>query len=185
MFNPTFQKPANPSAQRGAALFVALILLMAITLVSLASLSTSLLELRMSNNTEAGVSAFEYAQSAMDDVISNGSTNFLVTGVNGETNCTASYPTACTYNNVVLPSPFDNAAANQLKITRTSDSGCPPRIPNYETSCDKSKAASFTVDSLYDRSALGQGKAQVLQGYVKVFPTPQGDVTGTTTGTSN
>ena len=160
----------TPNRQRGSALFTALILLVALTIISLASLGTSLLELRMANNTEAGISAFQAAQSAIDNVIYNGSTNMIIAGSIGHTNCTTDL--SCDTNDVTLPAPFDTH--NSVKVTRTSDSGCPPRIPNSEVSCAWSKAASFEIDSKYDRSSLGLGRAELDQGYIKLYPTNPG-----------
>jgi Tfp pilus assembly protein PilX len=156
--------------QRGAALLTALILLVALTIISLASLGTSLLELRMANNTESGISAFQSAQSAIESIIHDGSANMIVAGVVGHTNCTTGL--SCNENNVSLPEPFDNFGS--IKITRTTDSSCPPRIPGSEVSCAWSKAAGFEINSKYDRSSLGQGQAELNQGYIKLYPTTPG-----------
>lgn len=174
-------RPSLPAAaaQRGAALFTALIMLIALTIISLASLGTSLLELRMANNTEAGISAFQSAQSAIDNVIFNDTANFVITGDLNNTNCTTNADGTCDARNVELPVPF--VSNNQVTITRTSDSGCPPA--DLETSCSKSKAASFDIYSKYDRSALGQGRAELNQGYVKLFPCVAGNC-GTNTETA-
>lgn len=163
-------RPFRPASQRGSALFTALVMLIALTIISLASLGTSLLELRMSNNTEAGVSAFQAAQSAIDNTIYNSGANFIVTGSINHTNCTAGR--ACDMNDITLPAPFSSATS--VEVRRTSDSGCPPRMSGYETSCAWSKAASFNINSQFDRSTLGQGQAELNQGYIKLYPTTPG-----------
>jgi hypothetical protein len=51
-------------------------------------------------------------------------------------------------------------------------------MQHYPTSCTNSKAASFKVYSEFDLSTLGQGRSEVNQGYIKVFPikeTPPSD----------
>ncbi len=57
-----------PNQQQGVALAVAMILLLGVTVVSLASLNTSLLELVMSGNEQARMSAFQKAQAGLDAV---------------------------------------------------------------------------------------------------------------------
>jgi hypothetical protein len=52
--------------QRGAVLFTALMFLIVVTLVALASIRSGVLELRMSLNDEVSVSAFQQAQSVAD-----------------------------------------------------------------------------------------------------------------------
>ena len=161
---------SEPMSQRGAALFTALIILVAVTLVSLASLGTSLMELRMSANEEATMQAFEMAQAAIDDVISQGDTNFSVKGGVGDKKCTSNVPnfgTECDATAVVLDSPLQ-ASDHFLAIERESTEVCPPRA--LGTSCVKAKAVTFSVSSSYDRTLYGQGRADLEQGYMVVIP---------------
>jgi len=60
----------SPRQQRGAALFVALILLIVITILAVSTMGTSRLELRMAGNTQFSVHAFQAAQSAIENRIS-------------------------------------------------------------------------------------------------------------------
>lgn len=152
-----------PARQRGAALFMALIILAALTIVSLAALATSLVELRMSGNTESAMKALQAAQSAVENVIDNADQNFAVTGDVGNTNCTSNV-SGCTANNVTLNSAvFDNA--NRVKITRQS---AETTVPGY--SVDKFRGAGFAVESVFDKASVGQGKSTLTQGYVRIFP---------------
>jgi Tfp pilus assembly protein PilX len=52
--------------QRGAALFIALILLLVITILAVSTMGTSRLELQMAGNTQFGLHAFQAAQSAIE-----------------------------------------------------------------------------------------------------------------------
>lgn len=156
--------------QRGAALFTALIFLVVISLIALSSLGTSLLELRMSSNEEFAMNAFQSAQAAIDNVIVNNEANFVIAGSVGHKNCTPGL--TCDSNGVTLPAPFNSV--NQVEITRNSDSACPPRSTYFATSCSWSRAASFDIASTHDKSAMGQGRAKLNQGYIKLYPTTPG-----------
>jgi type IV pilus assembly protein PilX len=105
------------SSQQGAALLTALIMLIAVTLLSLASLGTSMMELRMSGNEESSMQAFQSAQAAVDALIDQDEKtpltafkNFAVTGSLGYTQCsgnvpvgTPGYPASCQDNRIILP----------------------------------------------------------------------------------
>lgn len=188
----------NRSAQQGAALLTALIMLIAVTLLSLASLGTSMMELRMSGNEESSMLAFQSAQAAVDAVIdqdekspSTAIKNFAVVGALGYTKCspntpvgTPGYPASCQATDITLPTVmigpekvFDDGGGgasgkgNIVAIERISDSGCPPRSNKLGTSCSKQSAAVFRVDSTFNKAFLGQGKGGVSQGYLKLIPT--------------
>lgn len=169
----------NPSfgivKQRGAALFTALIILVVLTLVTLASLSTSMLELRMSTNEESRTVAFQSAQASIDNVINidyiarqpatvdETKQFFKITGATGYSQCTPNWSNggSCNTNAIVLTSPLDgtSSGSNQIKVTRLTDP-----VPTRNNKC--ASAATFRVDGVYDRSALGHGKSYLVQGYV-------------------
>jgi hypothetical protein len=164
----------NRAQQQGAALLTALIILVAVTLLSLASLGTSLLQLRMSGNEEMSMLAFELAQAGVDQIVINHETMIAVTGDIGFTRCTANYPYACDENSTLaLPTqaPFldgGNTNKHSLAITKVSEGFCPPR--GMELSCDKAKAATFSIRSRYNKVALGQGLSDITQGFIKPIP---------------
>jgi Tfp pilus assembly protein PilV len=160
-------RPSSRSAQKGATLFLTLIMLVVITIISLATLGTSLMELRMSNNAESSMSAQQAVLSAVDNVLYNAEMNFTVAGGIGYTNCTSGI-SPCSENNITLPAPFNSYT--KIKIERESETMCPPPLLHYSTSCTNSKAASFNVYSEFDRSFLGQGRSELNQGYINVFP---------------
>lgn len=164
--------------QRGAALFTALIMLIALSLVALASLGTSLLELRMSGNEEMAMSALQSAQAGVDVVVNDALSQqqFVVArGGKGDTNC-YNWPTSCTSTIPAssIPAPV-NTPAHKFKITQVLDRGEPPRSGRFATSAKLFSAAYFEVESQFDKSAAGQGKAVAAQGYLQLLP-------GTSTG---
>lgn len=171
-------------------------MLIAVTLLSLASLGTSMMELRMSGNEESSMQAFQSAQAAVDAVIdqdektpATAPKNFAVVGPLGYTKCspnipigTPGYPTGCQDTSIALPPVlvdgkpvFDTdptkGRGNIVAIERISDSGCPPRSTKLATSCSKQSAAVFRVDSVASKAHLGQGRGGVSQGYLKLIPT--------------
>lgn len=144
-------------------MITALIILVVLTLISLASLGTSLLELRMASNEESTMKALQSAQAGIDHVIEKAEQNFIIAGNIGHTNCTTN-KTGCNENNVALPTPpLDDGSA--VVIKRVSEEGC---VPN--TSCKDMKGATYSITSTFDKSTLGLGKAELVQGYVKMFP---------------
>lgn len=165
--------------QRGAALFTALIMMIALSLVALASLSTGLLELRMSGNEEMAMSAFQSAQAGVDVIVNDAlsSQQFSVaSGGRGATNC-YNWPDACTSTIAAssLPAPV-NTTDYQIKITQVVASGAPPPSRLFPTSARLFSAASFEVESRFDRSSVGRGKAVAAQGYFQLLPLPPGGI---------
>lgn len=163
----------TPPGQRGAALITSLIILVAVTIITLTSLGNTLLELRMSTNEESSMQAFQSAQAAIDEVIKNEKTNVIVTGNIGHTNCSTYYPNACEMNGVTLSNPpFKNlsgAMINTIQITRTSNEICPPRM-SRGSSCTKVQGVNFDIESTYDNTLSGLGKAVLTQGFVRLVP---------------
>lgn len=157
----------HSNKQRGAALFTALIILVAITLISLASLGTTMLELKMAGNEESRMVSFQMAQAAVDNVIVTDKAAqdplnpnllrqyFKLAGNKFDTNCTVSHPDSCTANDVLLDSPLDDTAKNQVKITRLTD-------PTALRSTACAEATTFTIESKYS----GVGTTDVVQGYI-------------------
>jgi FlaG/FlaF family flagellin (archaellin) len=172
--NRTGRSPNGNSDQRGASLFTALIILVALTLLTLASLSTSLLQLRMSSNEESKAAAFQSAQASIDNIINTdyiarqplsldySKQYFKIAGAIGHAQCTPNWSGGtCNTSIVTLTSPLDSASSgpNKAKIVRLTDP-----ISTRNTKCPK--AATFQIESVYDRSALGHGKSELIQGYI-------------------
>lgn len=64
--------PENPKKQTGAALIVALILLLVITMLGVSAVSTSSLEILMAGNSQYSQQAFQAAESAIESEIALG-----------------------------------------------------------------------------------------------------------------
>jgi len=168
------------SAQRGASLFVSLILMTALTLVALGSLSTSLMELRMANNTEAGMSAFQQAQAGIDATLASPADYYIVNGSIGDTRC---YNIAgCIASITSMPEPISlSGDVHKVRITRVTNETCPPRTRDSASSCAKLRATSFVSESIYNNSLAGQGQAELAQGYIRLMPAGDNRDTGTST----
>ena len=169
--------------QGGAALFTVLIMLVALTLVCLTSLSSSLLELRMSANEEATVAAFQSAQAGIDATITNSDTTMRVIGSVPNTTC---FNPSGTCDNTIASMPDPVGAKHEITVTRVTDETCPPRTRDYASSCSKQHAVTFDVKSDYDDTAAGRGSAELVQGYIKLIPAIQDlESAGPETATEN
>lgn len=167
--------------QRGASLITSLIMLIALTLVSLGSLGTSLMELRMANNAESGMTAFQMAQAGIDVTLATPSDYFIVDGVVGDSRCFNA--SGCTKTISTMPNPV--ASAHQIRITRVTNETCPPRTRNSASSCAKLHATAFVSESSYDNIAAGQGQAQLVQGYINLIPAGDNRDLGVTADVQN
>ena len=171
------------SRQRGAALFTVLIMLVALTLVCLTSLSSSLLELRMSANEEATVAAFQAAQAGIDATVSNSDTTMRVIGSVPNTTC---FNATGNCNNTIATMPEPIGSRHRITVTRTTDETCPPRTRDYASSCSKQHAVTFDVKSDYNDTAAGGGSSELVQGYIKLIPAIQDlESAGPATATEN
>jgi type IV pilus assembly protein PilX len=69
----TRQRIARRSRQKGAALFVGLVLLLVMTVLGVSGMNTATLELAMAGNAQAQQQAFQAAETGIDVAISGGS----------------------------------------------------------------------------------------------------------------
>ncbi len=154
--------------QQGATLAIALILLIAVTVLSLSSLSTGLLEMVMAANEEARMTAFQQAQAGLEAVI-NDESNFPVVGGVGDSNCTSGFTGAsCNQSSLQFPTGVDTNkhAARTERLNPLF--ACPPRA--FATSCDSFKVAHFAVDSRFDDVVNRGGRSQVVAGLMMLVP---------------
>lgn len=169
-----------PTRQNGVVLVVALVLLVAITLLSLAGMSTTTLELMMATNQQSRVNSFQQAEAGIDAVTAD-LNNFPVTGAVGTERCTpdfnntskyydASSEVNCGSFDVTTPTGFD------LTHSRAAVERMPPLLqpaPRFiETSAEKLKVATFKVDSRYDAREIRGGRAEHNQGLLVTVLTP-------------
>jgi hypothetical protein len=156
--------------QRGTVMVVSLVLLVGVTLVSLSSIHTGLLELIMSGNEEARMTAFQKAQAGAESVLANES-NFKVVGLVGNSNCTAAESgETCSQISLAFPAGIDTNK-HWAKTERLNPLlACPPRA--FATSCDIFQVAHFSVDSRFSDVVVRGGRAQVVEGFMVVIPLP-------------
>ena len=157
--------------QQGAILVVALMFLIAITLLTLSSMRATNIGLYMAQNEESRVAAEQAAQALADAIVANpGSTP--VYGTQGYTACTAGQ-TGCDRYDLPVGDPVLEAAVASNQISaRVERVGPifrpPPRV--VESSIDKFTSAGFRVTTTYDRMDEGLGRQQVSQGVLVLVP---------------
>lgn len=167
---------SGSSTQRGVALVVAMVILVAVTVVSLSSLTVSLLEVRMAENEEARMVAFQEAQAGVE-AITPTIDSFAVLGGVGSANCTpdsadSSRPDplpalGCNVPDIILPTEFDSRTS--VMIRRLSpETQCPPEF--LETSCSGFGIASYGIVSNYDDTANRGGRSTITQGFAVLLP---------------
>lgn len=151
----------NPRRQRerGVVLAVVLMMLIGITLISMAALNTSIMELRMARNTEFGVNNFQTALSAVDFVISD----------------PANLPTVgplMTPTPVTLTGSLFSASTGDVvtaSAIRVSECDLPPRMGNANSLMAFS-AFNYEITADLDKNVSGMGQTGVVQGYLQIGP---------------
>jgi len=145
-----------PNSQSGAALLVALMFLVVITLISVTSMRSTTTELRLASNNEERVAAEQVAQSAVDFVISDPN-NFVVTGVEGTVDSSITLST----------SDVSEFGSTTVKLTEGTTTN-PPR--GLGVSAEKFQGTLFHIDGDYDNVSGGRGQAFIGQGIVLLVP---------------
>ncbi len=160
------------SNQSGAILVTSLIFLVVLIVLSLSAMRGSTLELRMANNKEADVAAFQAAQAMSDAIIAFPSTT-PVKGGPGYITCTPLEP-GCHENDLALPgglyAPEIAAGYLSARIERLNPEWRPPPR-GIESSVDKFKAAAYQVGSSFDRADDGLGAHDTVEGILILVPT--------------
>lgn len=178
----------NPSIhiarQNGAALVLALVLLVVVTLIAVTSIRSTNQELRMSLNEETRANAFQYAQGLVDWIFATTGTTPVVGDI-GNRGCVAGFvPDSGSCNRDIGILDIDDPDL-QLELGRVaglcgscdysaeivrigSDESPPPRA--IGTSVDKFGAAPFQIRARYDLSEIGRGRAEVVEGALVLVP---------------
>lgn len=163
--------------ERGVVLVVALVLLVAVTLLSVAGISSTTLELRMATNQQARSTAFQEAESGIA-AVKDDEDNFRVTGSVGSVRCTNGFhdgryysaDLSCSSTDLVVPDTF------HLTLKRAAVTRLPPLLqsaPRFiETSAEKLKVATYKIDSRYDARDQRGGRAEHNQGRIITVLTP-------------
>jgi Tfp pilus assembly protein PilX len=165
------RQSTNMKKQSGAILMVALVFLVAITLLTTSSMRSSNIGLFMAHNEESRVTAEQAAQALADAIVVNPSSTPVV-GLTGFKFCTAGVE-QCDRNDL----PIDNTelayaiASNHMhaRVERTGAEFAPPPRAT-ESSIDKFTSASFTVVTTYDRVSDGLGRQQITEGVLVLVP---------------
>ena len=164
-------RPINTQKQRGAILMIALVFLIAITLLTTSSMRSSNIGLFMAQNEESRVAAGQAAQALADAIVANPASTPVV-GLTGFKFCTAGIA-QCDRNDL----PVDNGelayeiSSNHMYATVErigAEFSPPPRVT--ESSIDKFTSASFTVITTYDRVDEGLGRQPVTDGVLVLVP---------------
>jgi hypothetical protein len=159
------------NTEHGAALTTALIFLAVISLLSVASIRSSTMGVRMSQNEEARFSAIQGAQAFTEAIIASPASTPVVGGA-GFSNCTVGQQ-GCNLYGIAAPVGYvaQQVAAGNLsaRVERlTPPDKPPPRV--LESSIDKFSAASFQITATFDRSDEGLGRAQLVEGLLVLVP---------------
>lgn len=162
-------------SQRGAVLLVALVLMALVTVLAASLVRFSMSGVRLAVSEELRSDAFQNAQSLVDAAMA-APQNLMVTGRIGDTNCVAGV-TGCTTNTLALR---DNAG-NLVTSANLADSGSsvrvrriapevstPPRATGY--SAVRFEASFLQVESGYDGTSGGWGRAEVSEGVTAIVP---------------
>ena len=157
--------------ERGAILVIALVFLVAITLLTLSSMRSSNINLHMAQNEESRVAAVQAAQALTDAIIASPQSTPVV-GSSGYTSCTAA-ETQCNRNDLsVSDASLQSDVAMNYLSARVERTGAtyrpPPRI--VESSIDKFTTASFSVTTTFDRARDGLGRQQITEGVIVLVP---------------
>ena len=157
--------------QQGAILVVALMFLIAITLLTLSSMRATNIGLYMAQNEESRIAAEQAAQALADAIVANPSAT-PVYGMQGFTACTAGQTGCDRYDLPVGDPVLEAAIASDHISARVERVGPifrpPPRV--VESSIDKFTSAGFRVTTTYDRMDEGLGRQQVSQGVLVLVP---------------
>ena len=162
---------APVNRQQGAILVVALMFLIAITLLTISSMRAANIGLYMAQNEESRIAAEQAAQALADAIVANPSATPVI-GMQGFTACTAGQTNCNRYDLPVGDPVLEAAVASDHISARVERVGPifrpPPRV--VESSIDKFTSAGFRVTTTYDRMDEGLGRQQVSQGILVLVP---------------
>ncbi len=158
--------------QSGVILVTSLVFLIAITLLAIASMRSSVIGLHMAQNEESRIVAIQAAQALADAIVSDPNTTPVI-GDPGFTICTATQ-TNCQRNDLTMTNDimaqYTASGVVSARVERMFPALRPaPR--GVESSMDKFVGASFEVRSTYDRVDEGLGKQTVVEGILVLVPT--------------
>lgn len=165
-------RPGIPTRhESGAVLVIALIFLVTITMLTVASMRSSNIGLYMAQNEESRIAAAQGAQALADAIVSDPSSTPVIGG-SGYTICTAGESNCDSVNLTVDNELLAAAIASGDLSARVERLGPafrpPPRM--IESSIDKFASATFQVSGTYDRTDEGLGRRQIAEGVMVLVP---------------
>ena len=152
-------------------MFVAMVLLGVVSIITLISARTTLLELVMAGNEQKRISAFEKAEAGLHALyhLRESSIDFNLPLNSYDCTTNVGNDTTCNRSNVSLPSgAFGNNSSATVKRVGEAAFVCPPAY--LEISCTDAKAAFFELRSQYDGRANGDGNVMLTQGMLSILP---------------
>ncbi len=166
------QSTATFRRQSGVILVTSLVFLIAITLLAIASMRSSVIGMHMAQNEESRIVALQGAQALADAIVSDPNTTPVI-GEPGFTTCTAT-ETNCQRNDLTMTNDIMAEYTGSGVISARVERMFPALRPaprGVESSIDKFVGASFEVRSTYDRVDEGLGKQTVVEGILVLVPT--------------
>lgn len=161
--------------QEGAALITALIFLVLITMLSLSSMRSSMLEMRQAQNDEIRIAAFEGAQAVIDAVLDS-PTNMPVVGGIGYTICSGNWQEKGCGQAIALPGGLYQAEMEggsiAVRVERLGPEFRPPPR-GLGSSARMLTAAAFQIEATYDLVDQRRGHSEITQGVLIVVPKSQ------------
>ena len=162
---------AGKQKQTGAILVIALMFLVAITLLTISSMKSSNIGLHMAQNEESRAAAIQAAQALADVIVANPASTPVI-GKSGYTACTAGQQ-GCDREDLPVNDPTiaGEVATYHLsaRVERTGGTFQPPPRA-VESSIDKFTSASFRVTTTFDRVDEGLGRQQITEGVLVLVP---------------
>ena len=169
------QQPQSEK-QQGAALVIALVFLVAITLLGLTSIRSSTMELRMAINEETRITAMGQAQ-AMINMVASDDNNLPVTSDAALTvvRCfPASADCADSPLGKVMLLDISKFTGNVYAEVTRLEPAIAPMPRGFGMSGDKFDSALFGIVGGFDRSTEGLGAAEIEERKVKPLPKARG-----------
>lgn len=147
------------SRQKGVVLVVVLMMLIGITLISMAAVNTSVMELRMARNAEFGTNNFQTALSAVDFVIAD------------DANLPKVGPLMLPVSVTLTGSLFSAASGDTLSASaiRVGECGLPPRM-RAANSLMAFSSFEYEITADLDKNSSGMGQTGVIQGFLQLGP---------------
>jgi hypothetical protein len=158
--------------QDGAILIISLVILIAISLLTISSMRSSNIGLHMAQNEESRVAAEQGAQALADAIISDPQTTPVIGG-SGFTICTPGESGCNRYDLPIANSVIAYNISSGDLTARVQRLGPtfrpPPRV--VESSIDKFSSATFEVTATYDRADESLGRQRIVEGVMVLVPT--------------